>query len=134
MEAENESGSDQENYSRLVSSVIHEYDIIDVEPGARSEDSANEDVKSRDSSQDDVTLPRVNCPEKIVRMMQLHGSDRVHTSYTVYTTFKSSCVERNIGLLTTDIHHALYRMNKTDLCIHVHVIMTILLLGLLLSN
>lgn len=68
MEAENESGSDQENYSRLVSSVIHEYDIIDVEPGARSEESANEDVKSRDSSQDDVTLPRVNCPEKIVRM------------------------------------------------------------------
>lgn len=66
MEAENESGSDQENYSRLVSSVIHEYDIIDVEPGARSEDSANEDVKSRDSSQDDVTLPRVNCPEKII--------------------------------------------------------------------
>lgn len=68
MEAENESGSDQENYSRLVSSVIHEYDIIDVEPGARSEESANEDVKSRDSSQDDVTLPRVNCPEKIVSM------------------------------------------------------------------
>lgn len=70
MEAENESGSDQENYSRLVSSVIHEYDIIDVEPGARSEESANEDVKSRDSSQDDVTLPRVNCPEKIVRMSE----------------------------------------------------------------
>lgn len=121
MEAENESGSDQENYSRLVSSVIHEYDIIDVEPGARSEDSANEDVKSRDSSQDDVTLPRVNCPEKIVRMMQL----TLH-----YTTFKSSCVDRNIGLLTTDIHHALYRMNKTDLCIHIHVTY---LLGLLLS-
>lgn len=98
MEAENESGSDQENYSRLVSSVIHEYDIIDVEPGARSEDSANEDVKSRDSSQDDVTLPRVNCPEKIVRMMQL----TLH-----YTTFKSSCVDRNIGLLTTDIHHVI---------------------------
>lgn len=89
MEAENESGSDQENYSRLVSSVIHEYDIIDVEPGARSEESANEDVKSRDSSQDDVTLPRVNCPEKIVRMRQLH----------VYTSFKSYYVERNIGLL-----------------------------------
>lgn len=75
MEAENESGSDQENYSRLVSSVIHEYDIIDVEPGARSEESANVDVKSRDSSQDDVTLPRVNCPEKIVRMRQLHRPD-----------------------------------------------------------
>lgn len=94
MEAENESGSDQENYSRLVSSVIHEYDIIDVEPGARSEESANEDVKSRDS-----TLPRVNCPEKIVRMRQLHGSDQAHPSYTVYTSFKSYYVERNIGLL-----------------------------------
>lgn len=99
MEAENESGSDQENYSRLVSSVIHEYDIIDVEPGARSEESANEDVKSRDSSQDDVTLPRVNCPEKIVRMRQLHGSDQAHPSYAVYTSFKSYYVERNIGLL-----------------------------------
>lgn len=67
MEAENESGNDSENYSRLVSSVIHEYDIIDEEPGARSEESSNEDVKSRGSSQDDIILPRVNCPEKIVR-------------------------------------------------------------------
>ena len=67
MEAENESGNDSENYSRLVSSVIHEYDIIAEDPGARSEENFNEDVKSRGSSQDDVILPRVNCPEKIVR-------------------------------------------------------------------
>lgn len=97
MEAENESGSDQENYSRLVSSVIHEYDIIDVEPGARSEESANEDVKSRDSSQDDVTLPRVNCPEKIVRMRQLHRPDQAHPSYTVYTSFSLPMLKEILG-------------------------------------
>ncbi|XP_061192765.1 BRISC and BRCA1-A complex member 1-like isoform X2 [Saccostrea echinata] len=66
METENESGNEQENYSRLVSSVIHEYDIIDMQSGSKSEGSSNEDAKSRDSCQDDVTLPRVNCPEKII--------------------------------------------------------------------
>ncbi|XP_062569770.1 BRISC and BRCA1-A complex member 1-like [Saccostrea cucullata] len=66
METENESGTEQENYSRLVSSVIHEYDIIDEHSAAKSEGSSNEDAKSRDSSQDDVALPRVNCPEKII--------------------------------------------------------------------
>lgn len=71
MEDENESGHDQDSYSRLVSSVIHEYDIIEMESGARSEGSSNEDVKSRDSSQDDTILPRVNCPEKIVRTVSL---------------------------------------------------------------